>query len=216
VKPSEGKGFFHLLFGFKENERPSMVGAYLLWFFFGFFGIHRWYTGHCTPASWTGWILSGQICMFGWFYDGFHTAYLVNHYKTPSNNLPFYVKALDGKHDYMPVNNDGQLYDAFNKSVLNDDKTLRLIIVDKKHDSIAYTLWFLFGFLGAHAWYLGMNPNTYVARAFTGNYFGIGWIVEGIRLDDLIEEANEKLAEEFVPNLKSRKHWPLASVVVCV
>jgi len=216
TKVEEGSGFFHFLFGFKENERPSMVAAYLLWFFFGFAGVHRWYTGHCTPASYCGWLLSGQIFGLGWLYDGYHTIHLVNHYKTPSKTPPFYVKVLDGKHDYMPVNSAEQLQQAFNKSFLKEDKTLCLIIVDRKQDSIAYTLWLLFGFLGAHAWYLGLNPSTYIPRLFTGNYFGIGWIVEGIRLDDLIEEANEKLAEQFVPNNKGRKHWPLTNVVVSV
>ena len=47
----------------------SLLVAYLLWFFFGLFGVHRFYLGHI------GWgvlyILTGGIFGIGWFIDLF-------------------------------------------------------------------------------------------------------------------------------------------------
>lgn len=214
-KYEEGEGFLHLLFGYKNTERPSMVGAYLLWFFFGWFGVHRWYTNHCTLSSYVAWLFTGQMFGLGWMYDGYYTSQMVNKYR-PSVAQPFFIKAYDGQQDYVPVNTTEEVQAFVNRSFSNEDRTLRLMVVQKKKESIAYTLWLIFGIFGAHAWYLGMNPSTYITRFFTGNFFGIGYLVDGINLDSLIEEANEKLAGEFIPSCKGRKIWPLEKVVIVV
>jgi TM2 domain-containing membrane protein YozV len=214
VPQEKEKGFIHFMFGFKEFERPSMVAAYLLWFFCGFVGIHRWYTGYCTPASFMAWICTGQMFGLGWLYDGYYTAHMVDTYKVPSKIQPFYIKAHDGKHDYMPVNTNEALSDAINKAFLTEDRVLRITVVDRKEDGIAYVVWLLFGWCGAHAWYLGMPPSSYIVRALTGNYFILGFIVEGIRLDDLIEEANTKIAGDYLPSYEGSKSWPLTGVIV--
>ena len=50
------------------SQKDTTV-AYLLWFFLGLFGIHRFYTGHI--ASGIIWLLTGALCGFGWIIDIF-------------------------------------------------------------------------------------------------------------------------------------------------
>ena len=59
-------------------EHKSTLAAYLLWFFFGLLGIHRFYLGH------TGWgiayLLTGGFIGIGWLVDLFMIpAYVVNY-----------------------------------------------------------------------------------------------------------------------------------------
>jgi len=207
------EGFTHLLFGFKLHERPSMIGAYLLWFFAGFIGAHRWYTGYHTTASSIAWTFTYQIWGIGWLYDAYYTAHMVNHPKYVLKRPPFYIKVHDGENDYVPVNTNDELAKVIH-SAYSNEKVLRLVVTPLKNDSIAYTLWFFLGIFGAHAWYLGLDSSTYIPRFCTLNYFSLGWIVEGINMDNLIDEANTKLATEFIPSLVGRKLWPLASIVI--
>ncbi|MDG2422968.1 MAG: NINE protein [Phycisphaerales bacterium] len=43
--------------------------AYLLWFFFGLLGIHRFYLGR--PISGVIYLLTGGVFLFGWIIDLF-------------------------------------------------------------------------------------------------------------------------------------------------
>lgn len=59
-------------------ERKSTIATYLLWFFFGLLGIHRFYLGH------TGWglvyLLTGGLVGIGWLVDLFLIpAYVLNY-----------------------------------------------------------------------------------------------------------------------------------------
>jgi len=62
--------------------------AYLLWFFFGWAGIHRFYTGNVF----TGliWLVTGGLFGIGWFLDLFLTSGLVDaangRYSRSNNN----------------------------------------------------------------------------------------------------------------------------------
>eukprot|EP00026_Physarum_polycephalum_P010817 Phypoly_transcript_10998.p1 GENE.Phypoly_transcript_10998~~Phypoly_transcript_10998.p1 ORF type:complete len:387 (+),score=58.08 Phypoly_transcript_10998:108-1163(+) len=203
----DSSGFMDLLFGFKEESRPSMVAAYLLWFFFGWMGIHRWYTGYHTPSSFLAWQATGLVLGFGWLYDGYHTSRMVNYPKMVANDIPFYVKALE-KYDYLPVNSDLELESVLTKALAKPDHTLRILIVEKKREGTAYLLWVFFGFFGAHAIYLNME--LILMRMFTANFFVLGWIADGIRLDQELERANKKIEGDFSPSLEGRSVWPSA------
>lgn len=194
------------LCSYKGDNRPNMAAAYLLWFFFGWAGIHRWYTGYHTTASFVAWFITGQIFGMGWLYDAYYTSVMVNYPRRVDNQLPFFVKALH-KFDYLPIHHDQDLAAALSTAISESDNTLRLLVVPKKREDAAYLAWFLFGYIGGHAWYLGMD--SLWIRFFTGNYFGIGYIIDGIRLQNEIDRANQKLAGDFVPSFKGAQIWPV-------
>ena len=52
-----------------------LIIAYLLWFFLGVFGAHRFYLGR----FWTGllYLFTGGLLGVGWFVDMFYTAFMV-------------------------------------------------------------------------------------------------------------------------------------------
>jgi len=208
------KGVLHFLFGFKEDERPSMIAAYLLWLFFGWIGVHRWYTGYHSPSSFVAWILSGQICWMGWFYDAYHTHRMVNYPRMVTDHVPFYTKVHDGKYDYLPVTNDDELAATLNNAILRSDKTARLLVVEKCREDYAYLIWYFFGTVGGHALYLDLG--SFWLRFFTGNYFFFGWIIDGIFLQDYIGRANEKLMGDFVPSLEGKRVWPGANLEIVI
>lgn len=207
----DDKGLISFLFGFKEYERPSMVAAYLLWFFFGWIGVHRWYTGYHSASSFTAWFVTGQMFWMGWFYDAYYTARMVNYPRMVGDHIPFFIKAHDNAYDYMPVRNDDELSAAVNNANLRPDKTLRLLIVETCREDIAYVIWFFLGTIGGHALYLDLG--TFWVRFFTGNYFFIGYIIDGIRMQDHIDRANQKLLGDFVPSTEGGKVWPHSGLI---
>ena len=56
-------------------ERSILI-AYILWFFFGVLGVHRFYCGRYI----TGiiWLLTGGLCGIGWVIDIFLIPFMVN------------------------------------------------------------------------------------------------------------------------------------------
>ena len=56
----------------------------------------------------------------------------------------------------------------------------------------AYLLWFPFGLLGLHRFYLHYNFMGFV-YIFTLGYGGIGWLVDGFFLPRMVKERNEWL-----------------------
>lgn len=66
----------------------------------------------------------------------------------------------------------------------------------KKNVSDAYTLWFPFGLLGFHHFYLG-KPLIGLVYFFTCGYFGIGWLIDLCRIPSLVKQANERTPEEL-------------------
>jgi TM2 domain-containing membrane protein YozV len=193
------------LLGFKDESRPNMFAAYVLWFFFGWAGIHRWYTGYHTTSSFLAWFCTGQMFGFGWLYDVYYTSIMVNYPRFPSQTAPFFVKALH-KFDYLPLGSDIDVANALNGAALETDRTLRVTIIEKKREDLAYVLWFFFGYMGVHAWYLNMG--NFLIRFLTGNYFFFGYIIDGIRLQDEIDTCNRKIAGDFLPSWQGAQKWP--------
>ena len=52
-----------------QTAPRSVLVAYLLWFFLGLWGIHRFYAGDTTGG--VIWLLTGALCGFGWLVDIF-------------------------------------------------------------------------------------------------------------------------------------------------
>lgn len=51
-------------------------------------------------------------------------------------------------------------------------------------------LWLVFGWLGAHHFYLGRDRHAFVWLWTIGGCFGIGWLAEIVRLQSYVDLAN--------------------------
>ncbi len=69
-------------------NRRSFVVAYLLWFFLGVLGIHRFYLGR--PVSGVIWLLTGGLLGLGWLFDLFWTGVMVDDENRAARGLPVY------------------------------------------------------------------------------------------------------------------------------
>ncbi|KAH9504066.1 hypothetical protein Btru_067666 [Bulinus truncatus] len=69
------------------------------------------------------------------------------------------------------------------------------LVKEKKTLSDAYTLWFPFGFLGFHHYYLG-NYAWGAVYTFSAGLFGIGWLVDSVRMYWLVKAANAKIMSD--------------------
>jgi TM2 domain-containing membrane protein YozV len=54
---------------------------------------------------------------------------------------------------------------------------------------VAYILWLFLGVIGVHRFYLG-KVGSGILFLFIGGFFGIGWLVDAIRLPWLVRDAN--------------------------
>lgn len=77
----------------------SAAIAYVLWFFFGIFGIHRFYTGHI--ATGLIWLFTCGLFGIGWFLDLFLTANLVEHanvkWRLKQAEINFQIRSLQNR-----------------------------------------------------------------------------------------------------------------------
>lgn len=64
-----------------QTAPRSVLVAYLLWFFLGLWGIHRFYAGDTTGG--VIWLLTGALCGFGWIADIFLIPGLVDRANRP-------------------------------------------------------------------------------------------------------------------------------------
>ncbi|XP_061188390.1 uncharacterized protein LOC133196533 [Saccostrea echinata] len=90
----------------------------------------------------------------------------------------------------------GVLVDLFRLPCLVNDANKRLqnpqspATEDKRLDD-AYLLWFVFGLLGFHHFYL-RNKSLGFLYFFTFGLFGIGWLIDSCRLYSVVQKTNEK------------------------
>lgn len=97
----------------------------------------------------------------------------------------------------------GWLIDMFRMPYLvseTNKKVMDAFQVKKKNISDAYTLWFPFGLLGFHHFYLG-NVIMGILYFFTLGLFGIGWLIDLVRIPYMVKAANER--DPFVRQEKS-------------
>ncbi|XP_059157171.1 uncharacterized protein LOC131941724 isoform X2 [Physella acuta] len=64
--------------------------------------------------------------------------------------------------------------------------------VEKKTVSDAYTMWFPFGLIGFHQYYLG-NYAWGAVYTCTLGLFGIGWLIDLFRIPSLVKTSNERM-----------------------
>lgn len=60
-----------------------------------------------------------------------------------------------------------------------------------KSSLVAYVLWFFFGILGIHRFYLGKTTSG-IVYLLTGGVFGIGWIIDLFLIGGMVDDANFK------------------------
>lgn len=58
-----------------------------------------------------------------------------------------------------------------------------------KSKGVAYLLWFFLGIFSAHRFYLGKFGSG-ILYLFTGQLFGIGWMVDLFILGDMVDKYN--------------------------
>jgi TM2 domain-containing membrane protein YozV len=63
----------------------------------------------------------------------------------------------------------------------------------------AYLLWFFLGFLSLHRFYLG-KIGSGLLWLFTGQLFGIGWIVDLFLLSGMVDNYNNKKEIQALKN----------------
>lgn len=118
-----------------------------------------------------------------WFIFGFHGAHHFYLRRVEWGILYFLTGGLVGC---------GWIIDFFRLPYLVSQANKRITdetSVKPKNISDAYTLWFPFGLLGFHHFYLG-NPLMGGLYFLTCGLFGIGWLIDLVRIPSLVKEAN--------------------------
>ncbi|XP_046555874.1 uncharacterized protein LOC124265126 isoform X1 [Haliotis rubra] len=199
----------------------NLCDAYILWFPMGLFGFHLFYLG--KPGQGVLYLFTFGLCGIGFLVDLFRMPSLVKAAnQCPCEPDPFkstctaYILGasplgLLGLHHYyldrpvwgilytftLGLLGVGWVYDWFRIPVLvkraNDIQAME---VDKewKHLDDIYILWFPFGWLGLHHFYLN-RPGWGVLYFFTFGVLGVGWLVDFCRLPCLVKDHNKYLSE---------------------
>jgi len=149
--------------------------------------------------------------VLGWMFDIYYTSRMVVHHKVGYRKpKPFVLKCFDGDRDFVPIFSDAQLAQAIGVAVATHQRVLRISVYDTKDEMFTYLLWFFLGVIGGHSWYLDsvLNIGSITTRFITANFFVIGWIAEGIFLQELIERSNKVIIGAFTPSAEASKVWP--------
>ena len=65
---------------------------------------------------------------------------------------------------------------------------------------VAYGLWFLFGWLGVHHFYLRRDRHAFFTFVTLGGVFGIGWFRDLFNLPRYVDDVNE--TPEFMETIR--------------
>ncbi|XP_072020788.1 uncharacterized protein [Amphiura filiformis] len=159
--------------------KKSLAMAYLLWFPFGLFGVHRFYLGYKLMGIL--YMFTAGYCGIGWIVDGFC---LPNMVKETNDWMEF-----DASHPsrlmVSPCSETGLRYGQGTCGAITSLRwrTLR--------DARILTLNPL-GILGIQHVYL-CRPWYRIAYSLTAGLFGIGWISDICRLSTLVNQANAEI-----------------------
>ncbi|MDC6470880.1 NINE protein, partial [Flavobacteriales bacterium] len=94
---------------------------------------------------------------------------------------PIFTKTLSSVFKIKYSNGTSQLIKNSEKKDSNSGDIFALGLEEgEKSQSIALGLWFLFGILGVHRFYLG-HTGIGILYLLTGGLCGIGWIIDGVR-----------------------------------
>jgi TM2 domain-containing membrane protein YozV len=74
-----------------------------------------------------------------------------------------------------------------------------------KSKLLAYLLWFFLGFLSMHRFYLGKFGSGLI-WLFTGQLFGVGWIVDFFLLSGMVENYNNRMELEQIKRIKNKAY----------
>lgn len=201
---------------------------------FGLFGAHHYYLGNyflgilytCTLGIFT----------IGWIVDLFRMKDLVKASNDPTSDygttkVTAYIMCVSPlgifgvHHFYLQRYLNGVLYaltlglfgfgwifDMLRLPVLYD----RYADEDKhKYPDEAYLFWFPFGLFGLHYFYLE-NNKWGILYACTLGCFGVGWIIDGVRMLSLVKDYNKYVQDPDMNNFRiCRPNCRSCSVYKC-
>lgn len=206
-------------------KRKNISDTYTLWFPFGLLGFHHFYLENALLGGL--YFITGGLFGIGWLVDLVRIPSLVKaanlkdtsikEEKTVGTAIVLGVPPLGvlGFHHFYlnrplwgfmyiltaGLGGIGWLVDWFRIPVLvkRVNKQMHLGIEIDRHLDDAYLLWFPFGLLGFHQFYL-RRPVWGTVYLMTGGFFGIGWIVDGFRMHCLVKDCN-RLERERIERL---------------
>lgn len=75
---------------------------------------------------------------------------------------------------------------------------------------VAYLLWLFGGFFGLHHVYLHRDAHAFVHWCTFAGYFGIGWIIDGFKLPEMVRDCNEDPAFvlKFIGRIQANRQPP--------
>ncbi|XP_077985386.1 uncharacterized protein LOC144440032 [Glandiceps talaboti] len=189
-----------------HNKEYGLVDAYLLTTAFGWMGAHQFYLGR---KKWGLFYLFTFGCFgVGWIIDLIQLPWLIKDVKTGITKrrlADVYILAiplgiLGVHHYYLGRTRWGILYTfslgLFGIGWVVDLVRMEWLVGSSENDDTddyrlddAYLLVIVFGWLGFHNHYLG-RPGWWCFYMFTFGLFGIGWIVDIVRMPWLVKRAN--------------------------
>ncbi|KAL3885057.1 hypothetical protein ACJMK2_025241 [Sinanodonta woodiana] len=203
----------------KQRNKVNISDAYVLWFPCGILGFHHFYLKN--PGLGVLYFLTLGVFGIGWLIDLFRIPSLVEEHnsrdpselrlKSVGAAFLFTISPLGvlGSHHFylgnigfavlyfctLGLGGVGWIVDWFRvcilvqraNSVINNGPDNRKYVDD------AYVLWFPFGLLGLHHFYLN-RPIWGILYFFTFGLLGFGWFIDGFRIPCLVNDANKMQA----------------------
>ncbi|XP_063438529.1 uncharacterized protein LOC134719470 [Mytilus trossulus] len=198
----------------KYKTEKTVLDSYLVWFPFGIIGWHHFYLKNFSLALL--YLLTFGVYGIGWVLDGFFMPSLVEQsntkerFSTDLEILKTYLIAASpfgilGAHQYysgrilwglsytFTLGGLGiwWLFDLFRISALvHRRKQWKVgVNLNKIYADDVYLIWIWFGILGGHHFYLRRYKAGFL-YLFTLGCFGIGWLVDLVRIPWIVRDYN--------------------------